>query len=80
MSNLKTIRNKANLSQSKLANKSGINVRMIQQYEQGNKDINKAQALTVYRLSVALNCEMKELLELNNAMDAYYNGERPFTK
>ena len=32
-------------------------------YEQRNKDINKAQADTLYRLSQALHCRMEDLLE-----------------
>lgn len=63
MSNLKTIRQKTGLSQSKLAEKSGINVRMIQHYEQGSKDINRAEALRVYQLAQALECTVEDLLE-----------------
>lgn len=63
MTNLKKLRTGADLSQSKLAEASGVNLRMIQYYEQGVKDINKAEALTVYRLAQALNCYMEDLLE-----------------
>lgn len=37
---------------------------MIQSYEQGAKDINKAQAITVYKLSKALNVKIEDLLEI----------------
>lgn len=60
---LKLYRAKAGLSQSKLAELSGVNVRMIQYYEQGAKDINKAQADTILALAKALNCKMESLLE-----------------
>lgn len=63
MSNLKQIRESLNISQSELAEKSGVSVRMIQYYEQGVKDINKAQAITVYKLSEALECSVEDLLE-----------------
>lgn len=63
MSKLKELRTGAELSQAKLAEASGVNVRMIQYYEQGVKDINKAEAMTVYRLAQALNCYMEDLLE-----------------
>ena len=63
MSNLKRIRADAGLSQTDLANLSGVSVRMIQHYEQGVKDINKAQALTLYKLARALNCKMEMLIE-----------------
>ena len=61
--NLKLIRVMSGLSQAKLAETSGVNVRMIQHYEQGVKDINAAAALTVYRLAQALNCTVEDLLE-----------------
>lgn len=61
--NLKLIRVMSGLSQAKLAEISGVNVRMIQHYEQGAKDINAAAALTVYRLAQALNCTIEDLLE-----------------
>jgi len=50
-------------TQAKLAEASGVNVRMIQHYEQGVKDINRAAALTVYRLAQALDCTVEDLLE-----------------
>lgn len=50
-------------TQSRLAEESGVNVRMIQYYEQGVKDINRAAALTVYRLAQALDCTVEDLLE-----------------
>ena len=64
MSNLKNIRTQHGYSQSKLAELSGVNIRMIQYYEQGAKDINLAQAMTVHKLAHALECNMEELLEL----------------
>lgn len=64
MSKLQDIRKANGLSQSKLAEKSGVNFRMIQNYEQGFKDINKAQAITLYKLAQALDCTIEDLLEL----------------
>ena len=63
MTNLKKIRTAAGLSQSKLAEASGVNARMIQHYEQGVKDINAAAALTVSKLARALGCTVEDLLE-----------------
>ena len=63
MSKLKTIREGSNINQKKLSELSGVNVRMIQHYEQGFKDINKAQALTVYKIAKALGCTVEDLLE-----------------
>lgn len=61
--NLQYLRAEKRLTQSKLSELSGINVRMIQHYEQGVKDINKAQAITVYKLAEALGCNMSDLIE-----------------
>ena len=65
MSKLQDKRKAAGLSQSKLAERVGVSFRMIQHYEQGSLDINKAAAETVYRLAKALNCSIEELLELD---------------
>lgn len=50
-------------TQKRLAEESGVNVRMIQHYEQGVKDLNRAQAITVHRLAQALDCKVEDLLE-----------------
>lgn len=61
--NLKTIRMAADLSQSALARRADVPVRTIQQYEQRQKNINKAQAQTLLQLSRALHCDMEDLME-----------------
>lgn len=53
----------AGLTQKSLADRTGVSVRMIEQYEQGRKDINRASADTVYRLAKTLGCSMEEILE-----------------
>lgn len=63
MTNLKRIRQENGLSQAALANASGVHLRMIQHYEQRFKDINKAEAITIYKLAQALNVAMEDLLE-----------------
>lgn len=63
MINLKRIRLDRGYSQSKLAELSGVNLRMIQYYEQGAKDINLAQVITVYNLAQALECSVEELIQ-----------------
>lgn len=65
MSKLKEIRLSRELSQSQLSKKSGVGIKIIQSYEQKLRDINKAEALTVYKLSVALECKIEDLLEVN---------------
>lgn len=60
---LKKIRVARGISQASLAKKSGVQLRSIQMYEQRNNDIDKAQAKTLYRLSLALGCSIEDLLE-----------------
>lgn len=64
MANLKRLRLDNGLSQSKLAEQADVSVRMIQNYEQGAKDINKAQAITLKSIADVLGCSIEDLLEL----------------
>lgn len=61
--NLKTKRKQVGLSQSQLAELSGIPVRTIQQYEQRQKNINRAQVEYLFKLSNALGCSVECLME-----------------
>ncbi len=61
--NLKLLRQKAGLSQRELAELSGVPVRTIQQYEQRQKNINKAQAEYLIMLSQTLCCSIDQLIE-----------------
>ncbi len=59
---LKRLRLRLGLSQSRLAERAAVPLRTIQQYEQRQKDIAKAQAETVLKLSRALFCRMEDLI------------------
>ncbi len=61
--NLKLFRQRVGLSQRELADYSGIPIRTLQQYEQRQKNINKAQAEYLVVLAKALCCEVTDLLE-----------------
>ena len=61
--NLKLLRQKAGLSQRELAELSGVPVRTIQQYEQRQKNINKAKAEYLIMLSQTLCCGIDQLIE-----------------
>ena len=63
--NLKLLRKSAGLSQQGLAELYGVPARTIQQYEQRQKNINKANAEYLLLLSRALSCDMAALLETN---------------
>ena len=60
---LKALRIRNGLSQSALAKASGVPLRTLQQYEQRQKDINRARFEYIIMLSTALCCDPKDLLE-----------------
>lgn len=72
MRNLKAKRIAAGMSQNQLAEASGVNVRLLQHYEAESassyRDINKAEAMTVYRLACALGCELRDILEFGEGV------------
>lgn len=59
---LKNIRERAGLKQSELATISGVNLRSLQDYEQGHKAISSAKGETLFRLSLALGCSIEDIL------------------
>ncbi|MBQ9157526.1 MAG: helix-turn-helix transcriptional regulator [Eubacterium sp.] len=61
---LKTRRANCGFSQSELASCSGVALRQIQLFEQRQRDINNASAITLLKLSRALHCRMEDLIEL----------------
>ena len=60
---LQTLRRAAGYSQRLLAARSGVSLRMIQQYEQGVKDISKASVSSLKALSESLGCRIEEFIE-----------------
>ena len=64
MNQLKARRQSKGFSQKQLAEYSGVNIRQIQHFEQESHDINMAAALTVFKLARALDCEIEEILNL----------------
>lgn len=69
MTKLKEIRTNQNITQKKLAEISGVNIRMIQKYETGERDLNKAEVVTVYRLAKALDVPIEDLLTIKELED-----------
>ena len=61
--NLKRLRKNAGWTQHELAERADIPLRTLQQYEQRQKSINKAQAAYLVRLARVLHCEIEDLLE-----------------
>lgn len=50
-------------SQRELAEKSGVSLRSIQQYEQRGKDINKASISNLLALAKTLGCQVEDIVE-----------------
>lgn len=61
-SRLQQIRRLNAYSQKILAERSGVSLRMIQQYEQGAKDIRKASVSGIWSLAGALHCSIEDLI------------------
>jgi DNA-binding transcriptional regulator YiaG len=66
---LKTLRKSAGYSQKALSEKSGVSIRMIQQYEQRAKNINNAAGMNLAALAQTLGCKMEDLLEQGMEID-----------
>lgn len=63
---LQELRKNIGYSQRELAQRSGVNLRTLQQYELKAKDINKAATATLLALSKILGCRIEDLLEKPN--------------
>ena len=61
---LRTKRINNGMSQSELARDSGVALRQIQLFEQRQRDINNASAITLLKLSRSLHCRIEDLIEL----------------
>ena len=64
--NLINKRKQCKMSQRQLATLSHVSIKTIQAYEQGRKDINKAESLSLFKMAQVLDCEMEDLLENKN--------------
>ena len=56
------IRQSRNLTQKELAQRSGVNFRSLQDYEQGHKKPTSASGDSLLRLSTVLGCTVEDLL------------------
>lgn len=62
--NLHNLRKTSGLTQKELSELAGVNLRTLQQYEIGSKDINKASGKTINSLALALHCNFYDVMEL----------------
>ena len=76
---LKALRESRGLSQSQLAEAAGINTRVLQNYEQGVRDINGAKLVTLLKLCNALECRLIDIIteeETLEQLKAYNNAKK----
>lgn len=59
---LRELRKRNHLTQKELAQKSGVNFRSLQDYEQGHKKLTGASGDILLRLTTVLGCTLEELL------------------
>ena len=64
---LAELRKRRGITQKELAEKSGVNLRTLQEYDNRAMDINRATGGTLTALSRALGCQMEDLLEYDYA-------------
>ena len=62
VSRLQIYRKLAGLTQAGLAEASGVNIRTLQQYEIGDKDIRKASADKVISMAKVLHCRPEDMV------------------
>lgn len=60
---LRRLRSAYGCSQAELSRLSGVSLRSIQMYEQRQKDIDKANAISLFRIARVLGCRIEDLLE-----------------
>lgn len=62
-SKLKSMRESRGLSQSQLAEKSGVNIRALQYYEQGRLNFDGSKIDKIFAIALALNCDIEDIIE-----------------
>ena len=62
MTNLQEYRKMRKISQSELAKQAGVNLRTLQDYEQGRKPLGQAAAVTVHKIAKALGVTVEDLI------------------
>lgn len=73
---LQMMREKAGLKQSELAMLSGVNLRSLQDYEQGHKPIQSAKGETLLRLSSVLGYSVEDIIRSGSTeCDAFMNRQ-----
>lgn len=70
-SNLRSVRVLRGLSQTELAEKSGVSVKNIRRYEQIPNTIESARLKTLCALCITLDCSVADLIEDGELLEMY---------
>lgn len=77
MTALKRMREARGISRRQISEQCGINLRSLQDYEQGHKDISRANGALLYKLALALGCHIEEILDPYLLLEAKSIEEGP---
>lgn len=75
MTKLQEMRKTVGLTQAELAEKAGLKISVLRQYEIGFRSINNAAAMTVWRLCQVLGCTLEDILEFKIPIFWVYDDE-----
>ena len=70
MNKLKAMREQKGLSQSQLAEATGINYRTLQYYEQGVLNFNHCKIDKIFKTATVLDCDVEDILDDQDAINA----------
>jgi len=68
---LKQNREFSGMSQRELAEKTGISIRTIQEYERGSRDLNGAKLVTLLKFCNALGCSLDAILTDSETLEEW---------
>lgn len=74
MNTIKELRKKTGMSQSDLANLVGLSLRTLQEYEQGRRSIEGMAAATMYKITIALRCDIADLIAPDSYKEEVYDN------
>lgn len=63
MTGLQKVRIEKNMTQADLADQARMNLRSLQYYEQGRKDLAHVRLDKLLRLCIVLDCKLSEIIE-----------------
>lgn len=73
MNKLQERRTSTGFTRQQLSELSGVNVRMIERYEQGERDLNGAKLKTLLKLCKALECNLENIIDDEETIELLEN-------